>query len=58
MSSVKPGDWFVSKTNPSAFLEVLAVDPDGNVRIRMAGQQANTSKRYLLQNYAHLEDDS
>lgn len=58
MTCVEPGDWMVSKTNPSAFLEVLTVASDGNVRIRMAGQEANTSKRYLLQNYAHLEDDA
>lgn len=57
MSSVEPGDWMVSKTNPTAYLEVLRVDADGNVRIRMAGQEANTTKRYLLNGYAHLEDD-
>jgi hypothetical protein len=57
MSSVEPGDWMVSKGNPSAFLEVLAVAPDGDVRIRIDGQEADTTKRYLLQNYAHIEDD-
>lgn len=58
MSSVEAGDWFVSKTNPSAYLEVLYVAPDGGVRVRMACQEANTTKRYLLQNYAHLKEDT
>ncbi|WP_171898767.1 hypothetical protein [Curtobacterium sp. UCD-KPL2560] len=58
MSSVEAGDWFVSKTNPTEYLEVLTVAPDGGIRIRMAGQEANTTKRYLLQNYAHLEEDA
>ncbi|UXZ57062.1 hypothetical protein [Curtobacterium sp. Arg-1] len=58
MSSVGPGDWLVSKSDPSVFLEVLTVAPDGGVRVRIAGQEANTTKRYLLNGYAHLEDDS
>lgn len=35
-----------------------SVAPDGGVRIRIAGQEANTTKRYLLKNYAHLEEDT
>lgn len=58
MSSLEPGDWLVSKSDPSVFLEVLTVAPDGGVRVLIAGQEANTTKRYLLHGYAHLEDDS
>lgn len=59
MSSVETGDWLVSKGNPSAFLEVVAVSTeDGQelVDARIGGVVKQVSKRYLLATWSHLEE--
>jgi hypothetical protein len=48
------GQWWQSKTNPAAILEILAVSNDGAVRVEMAGTKVLTSLRYLRQNYRPL----
>ena len=58
MSSVEPGDWMQSKGNPTAFLEVLAVAPDGDALIRIDGKEQHTTKAYLLFAWAHIEEDT
>ncbi|WIB25844.1 hypothetical protein [Curtobacterium sp. MCSS17_015] len=48
MSSVEPGDWMVSKTNPAAFLEVLDVWTEAGeeqVKVRIGKQERHCSKR-------------
>lgn len=57
MSSIEPGDWMVSKTNPSAYLEVVDTTPDGGVTVLLDGVRINTTKQYLLNAWCHLEDD-
>lgn len=59
MSSVETGDWLVSKGNPSAFLEVVAVSTeDGQelVDVRIGGVVKQVSKRYLLATWSRLEE--
>jgi hypothetical protein len=59
MSSVEPGDWLVSKGNPSAFLEVVAVSEDNGqelVDVRIGRTVMQVSKRYLLATWSHLEE--
>lgn len=61
MSSVEPGDWMQSKTNPSVFLEVLDVWTEAGeeqVKVRVGNQERSCSKQYLVNTWAHLEDDS
>ncbi|PZE66929.1 hypothetical protein [Curtobacterium sp. MCBD17_021] len=60
MSSVEPGDWMVSKANPSAFLEVVAVSTENGqelVDVRIGQTVMQVSKRYLLATWSHLEDE-
>jgi len=59
MSSIEAGDWMVAKSNPNAYLEVLAVwteDGEEQVKVRIAGQELHRSKRYLLACWQHMED--
>lgn len=61
MSHVEPGDWFQSKGNPSAFLEVLAVWTEAGeeqVKVRVGKEERTCSKRYLVNTWARLEGDA
>ncbi|WP_181421651.1 hypothetical protein [Curtobacterium sp. MCBD17_030] len=58
MSSIETGDWMVSKTNPSVYLEVVDTTPDGGVTVLLDGIRINTTKQYLLAQWCHLEGDA
>lgn len=57
MSTVETGDWMQSRTSPAMYLEVLSTTTDGGVTIRMGKDQANTTQRYLRQNYMVIGAD-
>ena len=59
MSSIEPGDWFVGKANPNAYLEIIGVtteDGVDHVDVRVGRVELQISKRYLLANWHHLEE--
>jgi hypothetical protein len=49
------GQWWQSRTNPAAILEIVAVAKDGGVKVAMDGKTINTSLRYLRNTFKPLD---